>query len=195
MIDLEPELIAFPVDLQAAGIDMVTQCRLLLRAIGDSPAMSDFGDSRCSAVSSILHSASNSCSSGLPRRPSHVEWSAADLGVYAVQGTDAVKNVCGPQRGKTHMQVEHFAPETGPARHFGDAAFPADPSAPTRPASPSAASQTLGSRLPAFATAPPLIRSSSRITPSSCRTSHCLSHASGTARPSSPQLCAPAARQ
>lgn len=127
MIDLEPELIAFPVDLRAAGIDMVTQYRPLLCAIGDSPAMSDFGDSWCSAVSSISRSASNSCSSGVAAAPFARRVVCRGPRVYAVQGTDAFKNVCGQQRGNTHMQVEHFAPETGRAYHFGDAAFPSSP--------------------------------------------------------------------
>jgi hypothetical protein len=46
----------------------------------------------------------------------------ADLGFYAVRGTDAFKNVGGQRRGNPLVQVEHLAPEIGLARDFGDAA-------------------------------------------------------------------------
>jgi len=58
----------------------------------------------------------------LPRRQPHVRQPAADLGFYAVQGTDAFKNVGGQRRGNPLVQVEHLAPEMGPARDLGDAA-------------------------------------------------------------------------
>ena len=76
-------------------------------------------------VSRARHRPAASSGSSAPptaSRQPHVGRPATNLGFYAVQGTNALKNVGGQRRGSPLVQVEHLAPEMGPARNFGDAA-------------------------------------------------------------------------
>jgi hypothetical protein len=111
------------IDLQAPVIDMATQCRPSLRAIGDGLGhvglWRQLAQSRVQCLAQRIDQRPRPV---LPRRQPHIGRPAAELGFYAVQGTDAFKNVGGQRRGNPLVQVEYLAPEMGPARGLGDAA-------------------------------------------------------------------------
>jgi len=67
--------------------------------------MSDFGDSPAQCVEYLAQRIDQRLRPVLPRRQPHVRRRAADLGFYALQGTNAFKNVGAQRRGNPLVQV------------------------------------------------------------------------------------------